>query len=173
MTSGRGCQKAAATEYTQTPQLGPGAAAEHILDGIKSSGLRAMLEEPCNFTSFLHTDSEKIFQYIKGDALSFYSNWISGRYPPWEVEPGGALSQRAAYGISKNLSKSGGEGFDVYITHDLVVRLFTFHWLGELRYLFSNTRAREGKAIENSQASARGQVAVKFIFIGAYARTLS
>ncbi len=106
--------------------------AEQMLLGIQSEGAAGGIGEPCAFLMPSNTDIEKFFSYIKRDGItSFFLNWISGRYPPWEIEPGYAIAQQAAYGISKNLRNTDRNGFDIYITHDTYVRLFMFHWLGE------------------------------------------
>jgi hypothetical protein len=109
--------------------------AEEIDQGLLSIGTDVRIEGV-----FLrsHHDHEKFWHYLaknkfiseKKAARSFFINWVSGHFPPWEIEPCGMFTQRAASVMMKNLDKLDSNGFDIYVSHDLWVASFFFCWFG-------------------------------------------
>ena len=85
-----------------------------------------------------HHDQEKFWHYLaknkfiseKKAARSFFIKWVSGHFPPWEIEPCRMFAQRAASVMMKNLDKLDSTGFDIYVSHDLWVVPYLFNWFG-------------------------------------------
>jgi hypothetical protein len=63
-------------------------------------------------------------------ARSYFINWVSGHYPPWEIEPCRMFAQRAASVMMKNLEEIDSFGFNIYVSHDLWVAPCLFYWFG-------------------------------------------
>jgi hypothetical protein len=108
--------------------------AESIHQGLLSIGTDARIEGV--FLSD-HHDHEKVWQYLARDFRSekdasrtFFINWVSGHFPPWEIEPCRMFTQRAASVMMKNLDKLDSSGFDIYVSHDLWVVPCLFNWFG-------------------------------------------
>lgn len=104
----------------------------------------ALLERGANssfyglMSSHPQGDYTKRLTYIIRDRIidGTYTNprpvlikWISGAYPPWEVEPSLTFSQRVLLEVLDNLA-TAQSGIDVYISHDVWVGMLLMHWFG-------------------------------------------
>jgi broad specificity phosphatase PhoE len=109
--------------------------AEEIQRGLKSIDADARIG-----SVFLrsHSNQEKTWDYLTRDvllsgektALPFFINWVSGHYPPWELEPCEIFTQRSAMVMMKNLEELDSSGFDIYVSHDVWVASYLFYWSG-------------------------------------------
>jgi broad specificity phosphatase PhoE len=71
----------------------------------------------------------------QGDAFwKFVINWVSNRYPPWQLEPSHTITQRIAYSVMTNLQNSDDHGFDIYVSHDGTILALLFHWFGVFKH---------------------------------------
>jgi len=109
--------------------------AEEIQEGLRSQETETQLG---GVFMKSHHDREKLWDYLTRDCIDveaenarpFFINWVSNRYPPWEIEPGIIFAQRAAKVIMDNLKTTDSRGFDVYVSHDNTIASFLFYWFG-------------------------------------------
>jgi broad specificity phosphatase PhoE len=117
--------------------------AEYIHRGLASKNVPSQL---CGVVPFrMKVDNEKLWDYIMRDwveegkeMITFLASWVGGRYPPSEMESSQDFAMRAAETTVANLSQIE-HGMDVYVSHDVWLGLFMFHWFGAM---FPGNRAQ-------------------------------
>ncbi len=111
--------------------------AHQIRDGLQARGGAPQLKG----VFIKHDiDQEKLIYYIGRDgftggrlnARQLILNLLSGRYPPWELEPGFLFAQRHAAIMVDNLRTASADGLDLYVSHDVLVLFFLFYWFAIL-----------------------------------------
>lgn len=108
--------------------------AERIHDGIKKQNGTSKIWGLKEYLVFSQSDTNKISSYRDRDGKRLLDNWISGRYPPWEVESCSELAKRVAYEIVKNLAEIGPGQIDLYVSHDIIISAMMFFWLGVYKH---------------------------------------
>jgi broad specificity phosphatase PhoE len=110
---------------------------EKIHEGILSQGVNSRIEGV--FYHGPNDNSEKKWSYYRRDIpepdsvegrRQLFINRVNGSYPPWEVEPGSIIAKRQAAIIVENLKNSQENSFNLYVSHDVVIASFMFHWFG-------------------------------------------
>jgi len=109
--------------------------AEKIHEGLLSQGTESQLKG-----GFLKMRSDQIKQlyYHKRDVLDvgalnvrpLFINYVSEKYPPWEIESASLIAKRHAVIMMDNLRSATPENFDIYVSHDTICALFLFYWFG-------------------------------------------
>jgi broad specificity phosphatase PhoE len=108
--------------------------AEMIHKGLTDIGAETTIKG--NVDIRLKLDEDKFWHYYKRDVLdeqtenvlSFFINFASNNYPLHEFESSLSFSKRIAGFMMDKLHTASNDGFDLYISHDLSVACFLFHW---------------------------------------------
>ena len=117
--------------------------AEYIHRGLMGKNAQSRV---CGVAPFrLKVHPEKMWDYMTRDWLNdergittFLASWVGGRYPPSEMEPSIQFAMRAAEATVANLNQIE-HGMDIYVSHDVWLGLFMFHWFGAM---FPGNRAQ-------------------------------
>lgn len=101
-----------------------------IQEGIHENGVKT--ESICisNILSHVLNVNDKFNYYLNRDMGDFLSNWMSYRYPPWEIEECAIFARRAAFEVFDNLHTLKRNVMDIYVSHDLFIGSFLFFWFG-------------------------------------------
>ena len=105
--------------------------AEKIHQGLINRNVKSEIlgTQPCLI--FSNSKDQQIAAYLKRDGEhAFLYNWLSGRYPPKDVEPAPDLAKRSAFIVTRNLRESSPGTIDLYLTHDIIIAPIMFHWFG-------------------------------------------
>lgn len=111
--------------------------AQQIHRGIVDNGGESKMMGALSLATIL--DHEKYSYYISRDtdggdtdetAMSYFHNWVGGRYPPWVIYPCGQFTQRGAAIMMKNLKSADSTSLDIYVSHDTWIASFLYHWFG-------------------------------------------
>jgi broad specificity phosphatase PhoE len=137
--------------------------AEKIREGVMAVGGDARIMGVEESVSGPIMDKGKAYRYMISDWPSFGNNWLSGRYPPWEIEASLDYAQRVASVIVRNLGEAEPNSVDIYVSHDFVVFATMFHWFGLHRgidtfgYLdgFASQLNRDNMSVTHRDGSAK------------------
>lgn len=111
--------------------------AEEIHRSIRSNDGMSEVVGPVPLSSVV--DPEKFPEYVTREteevpseslAISLFTKWISGHFPPWVRVPALDFAQRAASITMKNLESADDNIFDIYVSHDIFVAAFQLFWFG-------------------------------------------
>ena len=79
---------------------------------------------------FSKSDEAQIGKYFNRYDTSFFTHWISGRYPPEHVESSFELAVESAIQVTNNLRYAKAGSIDLYVNHDIIILPIMFHWFG-------------------------------------------
>jgi broad specificity phosphatase PhoE len=113
--------------------------AEKIHEGLLSKAAKSQMKGvflDVNFgrsqKSFLDYYQRDVRDVGASNARPFFNKYISGSYPPWEIEASLVKSKRHAYQMMETLRTATPDSMDVYVSHEIVCAEFLFHWFGVL-----------------------------------------
>lgn len=118
--------------------------AEKIQEGIQSLNVKAEVKGVLTVLGEPYGEFDKILSYIWRDGGAFIFNWLSDRYPPWEIECSNIFAQRVASEIMKNLQTADSDTFDIYVSQTTIIPALLFHWLGQEILPLGQIRFLEG-----------------------------
>ena len=105
--------------------------AEGIHQGIMNQKGESTLIGSRPYLMFSKSDDTQIGRYFnRARARDFQIHWISGRYPPKDVESSLELAIESAKQVTYNLSEAEPSSIDLYVTHDIIILVMLFHWFG-------------------------------------------
>jgi len=103
--------------------------AECILEGAKSSGIRADVLGDLGVLEGPNSDWDKFSEIIIRDWPNSINYWLSGRYSASLIEPSLDYSKRASVELDLKLGVDSNT-LVLYVTHDQPVLALLFHWFG-------------------------------------------
>ena len=104
--------------------------AEKIHQDLINRNVKSEILGTQPYLIFSESNDQQITAYFKRDDSAFLYNWLSGRYPPKDVEPTLDLAKRSASNVTRNLKESTPGTIDLYLTHDIIIAPMVFHWFG-------------------------------------------
>jgi hypothetical protein len=118
--------------------------AEKIQEGIQSLNVKAEVKGVLTVLGEPYWEFDKILSYVWRDGGAFIFNWLSNRYPSWEIECSNLFAQRVASEIMNNLQTADSDTFDIYVSQAVIIPTLLFHWFGQEILPLGQVRFLEG-----------------------------
>lgn len=104
--------------------------AEKIHQGMESKNIQSIIGGPQPYLMFSESNERQVSAHWDRDGGQFLPNWLSGRYPPSDVESSIGLAKNIAYHVAQNHRDLTAGSIDLYLTHDIIICPTMFHWFG-------------------------------------------